>query len=590
MENSANDVFDAIVIGSGVGGLSCAAALGMVGKKVLVLEQNAPGGSQRTQTLIEGGKSRQIQIPTDVGGCMQTIAYDKWRWNLGLQYQAPFSCYIGPFYLREAEIIPLMTDPPVKLRDLDVVYQRLHFPEFGDDAIYSIFSDGNKMKAYLIEQFPSQKSAIQRYWDYIDVTDKHTYLIMITKVLPPFLAKFLFPKITKPLKSLLDRNYDQVLDELFDHSPEGVRVRAILNAYWDVLGMPPDINFLFWTMSDNQLFHGISVPEGGSESLVKGLIGTISKNGGELRTGPEGTVEEILVDGHLRKKVTGVRLKDGSRISSDIVVSTAGLPDTIGPLVEKRSVSPRVRKSLKEHISVPSSLILRIGLDIDRDALAGMGVVEKTTYRRVTGRPWEFPTDPTAEGWVPDDVMVLFPTFYYTDPGDPTLQTVEVVHITNYQKYFSKYTGPDDPAFKAAEARIIDVLRSHFETQFPALAGHIACMMLTSPMTLPEQIHHVESSMYGIDAYRTIDPMIQSRTGVCGFYLSGEDSFVNGVTVATGVITAACIVVDECLRAAPKQLGRLLLDIPCLIVDLIKGNPSLKLPKRVREMLTGKSA
>lgn len=579
-----SETFDAIVIGSGVGGLSCAALLGMFGKKVLVLERNAPGECKNTQTLIQGSETKQIPIPTDVGGCMQSISYRDWTWNLGLQYQAPFSCYVGPFYMREAELIPLMTDPPVVLTDLDEAYQYLTFPEFGDNATYQIFSDGQKMKTSLMEKFPTQASAVERYFDYIETTDRYTYLIMITKVLPPALASFFYPAITRKLETLLDKNYDQIVDELFDHSDEGKKVRAILNAYWNVLGMPPNINFLFWTMSDNQLFHGISVPKGGSDSIVKGLLGTIKNNGGELRTGSAGTVKEILIE---RRRTKGVRLEDGTVIEADVVVSTAGLPDTVGPLVSKSEVSCRVKKTLKEHISVPSSLILRIGLDIKRDQLAAMKIVEKTTYRQVTGRPWEFNSDPTKEGWEPDDVMVLFPKYYYTDPGDSDLQTVEVVHITDYQKYFSKYSGPEDPAFKEAEARIIDVLRSHFVTKFPALADHIACMMLTSPLTLPDQIHHKASSMYGIDAYRTIDPTVQSRTGVKGFYMSGEDTFVNGVTVATGIITASCIIMDECIRATPKLIGGLILDLPGLIIDAIKGNPKLKLPDEVRRMLTG---
>ena len=130
------------------------------------------------------------------------------------------------------------------------------------------------------------------------------------------------------------------------------------------------------------------------------------------------------------------------------------------------------------------------------------------------------------------------------------------------------------------------VLRAHFEKTFPALAEHIACMMLTSPFTLSEQIHHKESSMYGVDAYRTIDPAIQSRTGVKGLYLSGEDTFVNGVTLATGTITAACVAMDAGMSSLPKAFGNLLLQLPRLIVEFIEGNPDVKLPEKIREMLT----
>lgn len=47
---------DVIVIGSGIGGLSCAAILAKAGKKVLVLEQHDQAGGC-CHTFIENGRS-----------------------------------------------------------------------------------------------------------------------------------------------------------------------------------------------------------------------------------------------------------------------------------------------------------------------------------------------------------------------------------------------------------------------------------------------------------------------------------------------------------------------------------------------------
>jgi all-trans-retinol 13,14-reductase len=578
--------FDAIVIGSGVGGLSCASALAITGKRVIVLEKNDPQNEAGIRTVIEGGNQQRIPLKAEIGGCMQTLSYKDWKWNLGLQYQAPFSCYMGALYLQEAKLIPMMTDPPVKLKALDEIYQTLKLPDLGDDAEFSVFSDGQAMRDYLVGLFPQKKEQIDNYWNYIQITDKYTYSIMFTKLLPSFWAKLLYPIITEKLKPMLDKNYDEMLDRIFDKSEESNKIKTILNAYWNVLGMPPDSNFLFWTMSDNQLFHGVYVPEGGSKALVDGLLGVIKKNGGELRFGASGAVTEILTTGTCKKKVCGVKVEDGSVLEAAIVVSSVGLPDTIGPLIEEAVVSRRVRRSVDEHICIPTSLILRIGLDLNRNQLDALNVVQKRTYRTMRGTPWEFKSDPTAEGWIPDDIMVLFPKYYATDPGDPALQTAEVVHITDYQKYFAGFKGPDDPAFLAAETRIVDAMHAHFVQEFPTLASHISCMMLTHPFTLKDTIRHKDSSMYGIDAYRTIDPSIQSRTGVKGFYLSGEDTFVNGVTVAVGILTAGCIIFDELVSASAVQIGRSLLEMPLLLWRLILGDPRVKLPERIRKRLT----
>ena len=50
---------DAIVIGSGIGGLSCAAILSKAGKKVLVLEQHDQAGGC-CHTFIEDGRSNLV--------------------------------------------------------------------------------------------------------------------------------------------------------------------------------------------------------------------------------------------------------------------------------------------------------------------------------------------------------------------------------------------------------------------------------------------------------------------------------------------------------------------------------------------------
>src|SRR4051812_11480795 len=62
-QDRANLPYDVIVIGSGMGGLSCAAALTRAGRRVLVLEQHfAPGG------------------------LTQTFARERFHWDVGVHY------------------------------------------------------------------------------------------------------------------------------------------------------------------------------------------------------------------------------------------------------------------------------------------------------------------------------------------------------------------------------------------------------------------------------------------------------------------------------------------------------------------------
>ena len=64
---ASNKRWDAIVIGSGLGGLACAAALAKFNKKVLVLEQAG-----------------------QAGGLTQSFDHEGWRWDVGIHYLGDF--------------------------------------------------------------------------------------------------------------------------------------------------------------------------------------------------------------------------------------------------------------------------------------------------------------------------------------------------------------------------------------------------------------------------------------------------------------------------------------------------------------------
>ena len=80
-------------------------------------------------------------------------------------------------------------------------------------------------------------------------------------------------------------------------------------------------------------------------------------------------------------------------------------------------------------------------------------------------------------------------------------------------------------------------------------------------------------------------PTVQFRTGLEGFYLSVEDTFVDGVMAAVGILTAGCILFDEPAKASAAEIGRCLLKMPILLFKLLKGDPLVKLPERVRRRL-----
>ncbi len=97
---SANE-FDVIVIGSGMGGMTTAAALSRLDHKVLLLEQ--------AQTI---------------GGLTHAFTRDGFTWDVGLHYCGTF----GHDQLA-GRILDWLSGGTIEFRSVGTVYDTLHFPD-----------------------------------------------------------------------------------------------------------------------------------------------------------------------------------------------------------------------------------------------------------------------------------------------------------------------------------------------------------------------------------------------------------------------------------------------------------------------------
>ena len=90
--------WDAIVIGSGIGGMAAAAALSRVGRSVLLLEQH--------ETL---------------GGLTRSFSRDGFTWDVGMHYLN----YVAPGE-PVRELIDWLSDTPIEFASMGAVYDNLH--------------------------------------------------------------------------------------------------------------------------------------------------------------------------------------------------------------------------------------------------------------------------------------------------------------------------------------------------------------------------------------------------------------------------------------------------------------------------------
>uniref|UniRef100_A0A8C9LCU3 All-trans-retinol 13,14-reductase n=1 Tax=Pavo cristatus TaxID=9049 RepID=A0A8C9LCU3_PAVCR len=150
---------DAVVVGSGIGGLAAACILAKVGKRVLVLEQH-----------------------DQAGGCCHTFQERGSEFDVGIHY-------VGQMH--EGSMLRVVLD---QLTDGQLCWQRLPDP-YDEVALgprcYQLRAGKAAFVAALEEQFPEEKAAIREFMRLSKLASRHVALLALLKMVPRWLAAML---------------------------------------------------------------------------------------------------------------------------------------------------------------------------------------------------------------------------------------------------------------------------------------------------------------------------------------------------------------------------------------------------------------
>lgn len=134
MKTTQQSTFDAIVIGSGIGGLTVAALLAKLqGKRVLVLEQHFKAGGFTHEFERKG----------------------KFCWDVGLHYVGG----MGKGNTAKA-LFDYLTNGQLQWQKMPDVFEKFVYPDFS----FEVKSDPNQFQADLIQMFPKEEAGIRQYF------------------------------------------------------------------------------------------------------------------------------------------------------------------------------------------------------------------------------------------------------------------------------------------------------------------------------------------------------------------------------------------------------------------------------------------
>jgi all-trans-retinol 13,14-reductase len=501
--------YDAIVIGSGMGGLTTAALLSELGWRVCVLEQHYTAG-----------------------GYTHSYERNGYEWDVGVHYIGDVG---GP--TRKRKLFDFLTDGKLEWAPMDAEYDRFYI----GDRVYTAVAGKQAFRDNLVRQFPGEEQAIDRYLQLLAEVSGAFGDIGMARVLKPWQRKFAAPVMEWRRPKHLYRNTYDVLSELTDNQD----LIATLCGQWGDMGLPPRQSaFLVHAMIARHYLYGGYYPVGGAWQIANDIIPKIRKAGGEVFT--YARVEKILLD---EGRVAGVEMSDGHRIDCRCVISSAGVHNTFEVLLPRDATSAagydqdlaHVRPSLG-HIGV------YIGL---RHTAAELGL-PKTNFWIYPGNDY----DAAVQAFL-EDRDAAFPVVYISFPSakDPDYEnrhpgtaTIEIVAPAPYE-WFEAWKGStwgkrgDD--YEQFKAGLGERLMRHLYDKLPQLEGKVDYYEVSTPLSTEWFAAYGHGELYGIDhtAERLRQDWLGPRTRIPGLWLTGQDTLTCGVTGAmmAGMLTTMAI-------------------------------------------------
>jgi phytoene desaturase len=469
--DATRDVYDVVVIGAGMAGLTTGALLAHAGKSVLVVDaDDKPGGY--TQAFCRDGYTFD-RADNLITSCASDGPYgqgvvDAVLRELGVRDQCEFVRVDDPFYLAR---YPGM--------ELAVPCDREPF-----------------LEAHL-RHFPREEKGLRRL---VDLCGQINREIMSSPLLFRKMDLALMPRRAPTLF----RYRNATIKDVVDRELSDPRLKALYSSLWTWIGSPPSqASFVIWAAAMAPYIEdGAYYCLGGFDRLVAAVVCGLERAGGELLLGSRAV--QILTDAH---GVTGVELDSGQRISAKTVVSAIDARSTFGKLLGPERLPARMMRRMRAMDLSMSMSTIYLGTDIDARALGAQ-------HENLVARSWDHERASAAVR-IEDmsEAFVVIPSL--TDPSlAPPGHHVVIVQGDAPQ---------DSEATPQGEARAAEHLLSFAEDMLPGLRDHLTFVETSAAGSEHPRVHRM-GPIYGwsLSPAQFGPRRLSPRTPVNGLFLAGQ--------------------------------------------------------------------
>ena len=506
-----NQSVDVVIIGSGIGGLCCAAMLAKYGYRVTVCESHTIAGGaahsfERNGYKFDSGPSLYSGLSTSptnnplrqvldaIEEDLQWVNYDVWGCRLP---EGDFNAYVGADHF--AEVL-------AKLRGQAAVAQ------------WRKLQAEMKPLANSVDALPT----LAMRYDWGAAITMGKYLPNTLGHLPNIL------RMTGPFSKIMDGivtdkfilNWMDLLSFLLSGLPASGTVGA-------------EMAFMFaeWYKPGVKLDY----PMGGSGAIVDALIRGLTKKGGEILYNAH--VESVLVENN---RAVGIRLRNGKEIkATTAVVSNASIWDTL-PLIPEGSLPKSFVKEREQTPECESFMHLHLGIDATG--------LEDLECHYIVVNDWDLGVT------TPQNVVVMsIPSVLDSSLAPPGKHGIHV--YTPGNEPYKLWAGMDrrSDAYKQQKQERAEAMWQGLERVIPDVRDRTELTMIGTPLTHQRYLRRHHGS-YGPAHQAGKAQFPGSTTPLAGLLCCGDSTFPG---IGIPAVAASGAIAANTIAPLPKHLDLL---------------------------------
>lgn len=498
--------FEVVVVGGGIGGLTCAALLAARGVSVCLVERSSRAG-----------------------GCAASFEH------LGHEFETCAGLYAcwEPGGLHERVFAELRAAAP-EAREVSPAYT-VRLP---DGADVRVGGNAEEFQETLRAAFPEcPAGAVRFYRDASQTAEalrraaRHTPALANASKLQLMRLAAREPRLAP---RILGARADTVARHLADTSE---RFRRFVDAQLQTFAQAPSgaCSYLYAAVALNEPLRPVYALRGGAQALADTLVESIMKSGGTVRL--DTTALRLAFDAQGR--ANGVTLLSGETIGATrAVVSNLTVWDTYGKLVGAERTPAHVRAQLK---SLRGPGAYQIFLSLDEEAARRL-----PSDRIIALDDWQEGREFDAEGAL--FMLGAAPSWDARAPEGK--RAASVTAFTDAEQWFTFHS--DETEHEEQDARTLEALWSRLHAALPELGSGAEVFETATPRTFYERTRRRLGMVGGLA--RTPDLLegpeaLTHRTHVPNLLLVGDTVFP-GAGLAP-VTHSALVVANELAR--PKS-------------------------------------